>query len=93
MSAVDDKPFPPNPFFFSPFQQADATGLALEGKESHWRDSDPRPTPYHGVAIPLSHSGIWMTAGEHLAIRINKLLAFATAVRIIYLTRRGFARA
>jgi uncharacterized protein (UPF0335 family) len=25
---------------------------------SHWRESNPRPRPYHGRALPLSHSGI-----------------------------------
>ena len=26
-------------------------------QESHWRELNSRPTPYQGVAIPLSHSG------------------------------------
>ena len=26
-------------------------------KKSHWRELNTRPTPYQGVAIPLSHSG------------------------------------
>ncbi len=31
---------------------------------SHWRESNPRPRPYHGRALPLSHSGvkIWKTS-------------------------------
>ncbi len=29
----------------------------MEEKWSHWRELNSRPTPYQGVAIPLSHSG------------------------------------
>ena len=27
-------------------------------EKSHWRELNSRPTPYQGVAIPLSHSGV-----------------------------------
>ena len=30
-------------------------------QESHWRELNSRPTPYQGVAIPLSHSGVNLT--------------------------------
>ena len=29
---------------------------------SRWRELNPRPIPYQGIAIPLSHSGISDTA-------------------------------
>ncbi len=29
---------------------------------SRWRELNPRPIPYQGIAIPLSHSGIISTA-------------------------------
>ena len=29
---------------------------------SRWRELNPRPTPYQGVAIPLSHSGLCTSA-------------------------------
>ena len=31
--------------------------LCVNKKKSHWWELNPRPTPYQGVAIPLSHSG------------------------------------
>ena len=33
--------------------RSDPKGL----EKSHWRELNTRPTPYQGVAIPLSHSG------------------------------------
>ena len=30
--------------------------------KSRWRELNPRPIPYQGIAIPLSHSGISDTA-------------------------------
>ena len=33
-------------------------------KWSHWGELNPRPSPYQGDAIPLSHSGSTMTRGR-----------------------------
>ena len=39
---------------------------------SHWRELNPRPTPYQGVAIPLSHSGIgWSQYIKVLYLKIS----------------------
>jgi hypothetical protein len=32
--------------------------------QSRWRELNPRPIPYQGIAIPLSHSGKVTTAPE-----------------------------
>ena len=33
------------------------SGVNDSRKGSHWGESNPRPSPYQGDAIPLSHSG------------------------------------
>lgn len=40
--------------------------------ESHWRELNSRPTPYQGVAIPLSHSGVVLTNRDFGLIATEK---------------------
>ena len=41
-------------------------------QESHWRELNSRPTPYQGVAIPLSHSGVNFTNRDFGLIATEK---------------------
>lgn len=42
-------------FFYGKIYRAHALLIRME-KWSYWRELNPRPAPYQGAAIPLSHS-------------------------------------
>ena len=42
-------------------------------QKSHWRELNSRPTPYQGVAIPLSHSGVNFTNRDFGLIATEKI--------------------
>ena len=42
-------------------------------QKSHWRELNSRPTPYQGVAIPLSHSGVIPTNRDFGLIATEKI--------------------